>query len=219
MEFFKKSAEVYDAYTLEVLSTYFKANSHLEEGIVAELTGKPASAEFRASLKGFEELADKMVVLDRKLTDLAEFDKQHADQKIPVYEDTVKKVLRESKPFERVGDAGARYAEVGGAKGSKPSAILNTSDILVAQRDDLRLLQKKLNEVIEAMRNAIPLAEKGEFVRVMLSGRNAFGSKMPQFTDMMSAYDRFVVRSCMETIDATMQTYPKGWEWLQKPAK
>ena len=29
-------------------------------------------------------------------------------------------------------------------------------------------------------------------------------------------YDRFYVQSCMTTIAATMQIYPKGFEWLKK---
>ncbi|HLW54620.1 MAG TPA: hypothetical protein VKW06_17420 [Candidatus Angelobacter sp.] len=218
MEFFKKSAEVYDAYTLEVLTAYYRANSQLEEGIVAELGGKPAPMRFRASLRSFEAMAQDMTKLEKKMTELIEIDKRAADQKVPIYEETVKKVLAESRPFERISVNGVRYGNAGGVEGAAPAAVQSTSQILVAQRDDLQVLEKKLAEVIEAMRNAIPLAEKGEFARVMLSGRNAFGSKMPQFTDMMSAYDRFVVRSCMTTIDATMQVYPKGWEWLQPAA-
>jgi hypothetical protein len=80
----------------------------------------------------------------------------------------------------------------------------------------LKLLRGKLDEVITAARDAIPLAEKGQFAQVMLSGRNGFGDKMPQFTDWFSAYDRFYVQSCMTTIAATMQIYPKGFEWLKK---
>lgn len=40
------------------------------------------------------------------------------------------------------------------------------------------------------------------------------GDKMPQFTDMMSAFERFYVRTCMATITTTMQVYPRGFEWL-----
>lgn len=208
---------MYDVYSLEVLPAYYKANSHLEAGIVAELEGKRASIHFRSSLKTFEALPSKMVTLDKKLTELVEIDKSASNLKIKTYEDTVSKILNESKPFERVTLSGVRYSNVAGAAQSgEPSPIRSTSDILLAQRDDLRILQKKLVEVIDALRNAIPLAEKGEFVPVMLSGRNAFGSKMPQFTEMMSAYDRFIVKGCMTTIDATMQAYPVGWEWLQK---
>lgn len=118
-------------------------------------------------------------------------------------------------PFERLTTSGVRFSDIAAGAPDKPLAIRSGHDILVAQRDDLRILRQKLVEVIDAYRNAMPLTEKGEFVRVMLSGRNAFGSKMPQFTEMMSAYDRFIVRSCMTTIDATMQVYPVGWEWLQ----
>ena len=80
----------------------------------------------------------------------------------------------------------------------------------------------KAGEVYEALSDAMrtwhtansPL-EKGEFAKVMLSGRNAFGDKMPQLTDMISCYERMYVQTCMSTISATMQVYPKGFEWLK----
>ena len=40
---------------------------------------------------------------------------------------------------------------------------------------------------------------------------------MPQFTDLISAFERLYIRSCMATISATMQTYPAGFAWLKKP--
>jgi hypothetical protein len=207
---------VYDVYSLRVLGAYYKGNSHLEEGIVAELDGKPAPSRFRASLKEFEALANHMAVLETKLTELVEIDDKAAGLKNQVYEATVTKILTEAKPpFERLTTSGVRFSDIAAGAPDKSLAIRSGHDILVAQRDDLRILRQKLVEVIDAYRNAMPLTEKGEFVRVMLSGRNAFGSKMPQFTEMMSAYDRFIVRSCMTTIDATMQVYPVGWEWLQ----
>jgi len=87
-------------------------------------------------------------------------------------------------------------------------------DILVSQLADISVLIQKGTAAVDALRSAIPLAERSEFVPVMLSGRNAFGDIMPQFTDMMSVFDRAYIRACMATISATMQSYPAGWEWL-----
>lgn len=133
----------------------------------------------------------------------------------PGFDDAVAKLLRESKDLRRVADVGLRYGDVGGLKATR-STPTNVLDIYRAQREDLAILRKLLPEVIAGLRDAIPLAEKGEFARVMLSGRNAFGDKMPQFTDLFSTYDRFYVESCMATIAATMQIYPAGFEWLKK---
>jgi hypothetical protein len=87
--------------------------------------------------------------------------------------------------------------------------------ILDAQAADLKILRGVLEQVTDGLRDAMPLAEKGEFAKVMLSGRNAFGDKMPQFTDLISGYERMYVQTCMATISATMQVYPKGFEWLK----
>jgi hypothetical protein len=38
---------------------------------------------------------------------------------------------------------------------------------------------------------------------------------MPQLSDMISTYDRFYNEMVLATIAATMQVYPKGFEFLQ----
>jgi hypothetical protein len=108
-----------------------------------------------------------------------------------------------------------RYADTGG-KEAKPQPIVGITGVVDAQLADLKILRGVLDEVIGGLRDALPLAEKGEIARVMLSGRNAFGDKMPQLTDMVSGFDRLYVQTCMVTIAATMQVYPKGFEWLGK---
>jgi hypothetical protein len=78
----------------------------------------------------------------------------------------------------------------------------------------LKILQKTLDAVISGLRDAIPLTTKGEFAAVMLSGRNAFGDKMPQFIQMFGAFQSYYIRTVGVTITATMQLYPRGYEWL-----
>jgi len=201
--------------SLGVIATYYKGNSYLESGILAELDDQPNPALFRAALGSYESSADQMIILDQKLAELIEIDR--SGQKVQLFEDALAKILREGVPFERLSTRGVRYANAGGLKPDQQRELRNSGDILVAQREDLKILQNALREAIAALREAIPLAEKREFVPVMLSGRNAFADKMPKFTDMISAYERFNIRGCMATIDATMQVYPAGFEWLKKP--
>jgi hypothetical protein len=197
-----------------VMGTYYNANSYLERAIVAELNGRPEPMAFRASLASFEAMASQMTVLDQKFAELLAIDQ--ANKQVNTFENALAKLLAEAPPFERIGMPGTRYANIGGGPKVAPPALKSSSDILKAQRADLGILQKAAGEAIAAFREALPLTEKGEFVAVMLSGRNAFGDKMPKFADMISAYDRFNVRTCMATIDATMQVYPAGFEWLKK---
>ncbi|MCA1621471.1 MAG: hypothetical protein LC795_19790 [Acidobacteria bacterium] len=200
--------------SLGVIATYYKGNSYLEAAILAELNGSPNPELFRAALGSYESSADQMVILEQKLAELIEIDR--SGKKIKVYEDALGKILRETPAFERLSMQGVRYSNVGGVKRPEAIPLRNLTEILVAQRDDLKILRGAFREAIESLREAIPIAEKGQFVPVMLSGRNAFGDKMPKFTDMISAYERFNIRSCMATIDATMQVYPAGFEWLRR---
>lgn len=196
------------------MNTYYNANSYLERAIVSELTGKPNPAMFKASLGSFESMRDQLSILDQKFDELITIDQ--SGEQVKTFEDALEKLLREAQPFERIGTSGVRYSNIAGGKKKDPPVLRSSTDILRAQREDLQILRKASEEAITAFREALPLAEKAEFVPVMLSGRNAFGDKMPKFADMISAYDRFNVRTCMATIDATMQVYPSGFEWLRK---
>lgn len=212
--YFHKSAEVYQTLSAGVMGAFHRGNALLEEGILTEFDQKKDVGKFKSALNEYEGMAKQMNKLAKKLDELMEIDK--SGKKVAVYEEALRGIIREDKPFERVSNVGTRYALAAGDKTGQIDAISGSADILRAQRADLQVLQRKLDVVLDALRSAIPLAERSEFVPVMLSGRNAFGDVMPQFTDMMSAYDRFYARSCMATIAATMQAYPAGFEWLSK---
>ena len=153
-----------------------------------------------------------MATLDKRLAELQAIDK--AGHAVEIYERALTKILAEGGPIERLSRKGVRYSDVAGRKAEKGEPIVGTAGILAAQRQDLAVLRTMLEEVLQGLRDALPLAEKGEFAQVMLSGRNAFGDKMPQFTDMISSFERLYVRTCMATIATTMQVYPTGFEWL-----
>lgn len=218
LEFFHKAGAVYKTLSEKVILAWHEANAPLEEGVLAEFESKINKDNkvrpdlLRQTMTGLESVRAGMTELDQKLSDLESF--VSSREVTPVFDSAVAKLIKEERPFERLSDTGVRYAEVSGGLASN-SNISGILDIIKAQRQDLAVLAAKLDEVLEGLRDAIPLAEKGDFARVMLSGRNSFGDKMPQFTDMISAYERLYVRTCMTTIAATMQVYPKGFEWLR----
>jgi len=202
-----------------VLASWAKGNSYLEAGVIAELDGTADPKQFHAALAQYEAMLQQMELLDEVLGEMQAIDKG-ATTREPLFDKALEKLLAEGAPYERLDLRRARYANAGGAKSKAKAPPLKTfADILSAQRDDLGILRKKLTDVIASLRDAMPIAEKGEFVPVMLSGRNGFADKMPEFTDLLSSYDRFRTRVCMATIDATMQVYPKGYDWLKKPSK
>jgi hypothetical protein len=218
LEFFHKAGEVYEILSKKVVTKWHQANAPLEAGVLAEFehkqdNSKPLRPElFRETMKGLMELSAHLAELDAKLNDLGQF---VSSRKVtPVFDLTLARMLKEDRPIERLSTSGVRYAEVAGIA-SNQGVVDGMGGIIRAQRQDLGLLRNKLDEVVSGLRDAIPLAEKGEFAPVMLSGRNSFGDRMPQFTDMISAFERLYVRTCMTTIAATMQIYPQGFEWLK----
>jgi hypothetical protein len=212
LEFFIKAGDVYHVLSNDVIKKWHDTNTPLEYGVLAEFLSKQKSGTplqphlfldgFDLRLKELREITTKGIV-------------------VPEFETSLSRIFAEDYPFERVRDSGIRYSNVGGESSSKSTIssgmkVQGFVEVVDVLRADLEPLKKTLDEVIVGLRNVLPLAEKGEFAAVMLSGRNAFGDKMPQFTNMLSAYERLYVRSCMNTITATMQIYPRGFEWLAK---
>jgi hypothetical protein len=201
------------------------ANNHLEEGVIAELLhGTDASKSlkpqaFRLALQDLRSLKQTMGEFDLSV---AALQKAHAAcGKAAIGAETIRKLLAEEPALPRVTARGARYSDAAGVGSDMPRPVTSLDEILQALRDDLKVMDKVLDEAMAGLRDALPLADKGEFTRVMLSGRQAFGDKMPQFTQMFAAYENFYTRTVGVTVTATMQLYPKGYEWVSRgaPAK
>jgi hypothetical protein len=216
LEFFHKAGEVYEALS-DALFMWHAANSPLEKGVLAEfervINKTPLKPyHYQETLHALSALKVKTEVLQVKLQELR---KLAADgTTTPEFDAALTKILAESRNIGRLSTTGVRYADVAG-KEARVEPIVGIVGVIDAQSADLKILRGALDEVLAGLRDALPLAEKGEFAKVMLSGRNAFGDKMPQLTDMVSAFDRLYVQTCMATISATMQVYPKGFEWLK----
>jgi hypothetical protein len=213
---FYKAGEVYEALS-DALSVWHTANSPLEKGVLAEFERAVGGSElkpvhYRETQHALSLLKLKLDVLEIKLTELRAI---AADgDTTPEFDAALTEILSNTKDISRLSTRGARYADVAGQV-AEPAPIKGIVGVVDAQLADLKILRAALDDVIGGLRDALPLAEKGEFAKVMLSGRNAFGDKMPKFTDMISKYDRLYVQTCMATISATMQVYPKGFEWLK----
>jgi hypothetical protein len=219
LTFFYKAGEVYEAIS-DVMRVWQSANAPLETGVLAEFEHAIKNAplksyHFNETMLALQLLKAKMAVLDTKLKELKAL--ANDGNTVPEFDEAITNILKEHKGLGRLSTQGVRYADVAGLP-STQQPIIGLSGIIDAQITDLQILSQILDQVISGLRDAIPLAERGEFARVMLSGRNAFGDKMPQFTDMIYAYERLYVQTCMSTISATMQIYPKGFQWLQNPA-
>jgi hypothetical protein len=217
VEFFHKSKEIYVALT-RLEKIWQEASYSLENGILAEFDSKIDKAkslridDYRKALTGYMELRSAMNDLDKAIQVLQGVDTKC--EKVEIFVETLKRNLTESAAFPRLSTAGVRFADAAGLPREQISQMYSIADILQAWKNDLGVMEKTLDEVIAAMKDAMPLAERGEFAAVMLSGRNAFGEKMPQFTNMFSAYQRLYVTTVLATITTTMQVYPKGFEWL-----
>ncbi len=202
---------------------WHRANAQLEVGILAEFKNRldpNISIQPQAFHDTLGDLRQLNMAMERYLDEVGALEKLNsACKKQANLVAALTGILKESRPLQRLSLRGVRYADSGGLKTEQSAPILNQAGILAAWRTDAKILQQVLGEVITDLRNAIPLAEKGEFASMMLSGRRGFGDKMPQFTDMFSAYERLYVRTVMATIAATMQVYPKGYEWLDAGKK
>jgi hypothetical protein len=173
---------------------------------------KPNPDAFRKSLEEFRALRSALVQYDGSVEDLQ---RAHAACALTaIGDETIAKIISQEAPLPRLTRRGVRYSDAAGVGGEDFPPIRSLGDILVALRTDLKTLTTTLDEAIAGLRDALPLADKGEFSAVMLSGRNALGDKMPQFTQMFSAYESFYIRAVGVTVTATMQLYPKGYEWL-----
>jgi hypothetical protein len=217
VEFFHKSKEVYVALT-RLERIWQDASYSLENGILAEFDSKIDRTkslqidEYRKALTGYTQMRSAMNGLDQAIQVLQGVDAKC--EKVENFVETLKRNLTGSTAFPRLSTTGVRFSDAAGLPSEQISPMYSIADILQAWKNDLGVMEKTLDEVIGAMKDAMPLAERGEFAAVMLSGRNAFGEKMPQFTNMFSAYQRLYVTAVLSTITTTMQVYPSGFEWL-----
>lgn len=206
-----------NALFVKVMGKHYAADDLLEQGVMAELDGKPNPQLFRDAFKLFEETAREMDAMQTKLDDLIAIHKK--GESVKVFDESLSKIFADMDPVERVSLQAGRFSNVSRAqKAPTTKQPTNLLEVMEAQRADLMILRKQLTETIDTFRAVIPLAEKKQFVPMMLSGRAGFSSKVQQSVNLLGIYSRSYSRGCMATIEATMQAYPAGLEWLPKVA-
>lgn len=194
---------------------HYAGDDLLEQGVMAELDGHPNPALFRQALRMFEDVLIESKNVDTRLSELEALHKKNIGGQDATFAKSLEKIIK-TTTFERAGLTGLRYSGAGGAPATKPSVVpVDLTTIMAAQREDLGVFTKQLEETIDALRGAIPAAEKGEFAALMLSGRSGFADRILQSVNLLGVFSRFYTRSCLTTIDATMQSYPSGLRWLK----
>lgn len=187
---------------------------------MAEIRGEPQPELFRAALHKFEEAVEWAAVLDRQLGELIEIDK--GKEVHPAFRKSLTAILGEHPPIERVSLHRVRFANIAQARKEAPEPQPLGRDLMAIirdQRKDLALVTKQLEETIAAFRDALPHAQNGHFAALMLSGRAGFADKIQQSVDLVETFTRSYSQACMTTIAATMQVYPAGLEWLERPGE
>ncbi|MGE0002430.1 MAG: hypothetical protein AB7F50_06430 [Fimbriimonadaceae bacterium] len=179
------------------------------------MKGTPKPELFHEAFRKFQECANAMDQLALRMTELIEAHKKYGDD--PKFAAALGRILREAERLERVSTTGVRYSNIGGAK----SAVRNNrpkdlANMLQMQRNDLALMRRQMHDTLDEFGKVLPLADKGEFASLILSGRHGFSDRIQQSVDMLGTYTTFYTRSCMTTIDATMQVYPSGLGWLRE---
>jgi hypothetical protein len=198
-----------------VAQHHYEGDDLLEQGVLAELEGKPNPKLFRQALEKFETCLADMDALDQKMAELARIDASAKYNR--AYQVALGKILRDSAGFERISLSGVRYANIAGRARPAMGKPRTGAEILAIQRKDLGLMRKQLRDTVSAFKTMLPLADKGQFSALILSGRHGFSDKIQQSVDLIGTYTKSYTRGCMTTIDATMQAFPAGLKWLRMP--
>jgi hypothetical protein len=203
-----------------MLRARLEAGRLLERGVLADMKNEPAAPILKGALEKLRESRAAMDTLDVKLDELRGIEK--SNELLPEYIAALANLTKDHPGLERVSIGNVRFANIARAKHPveyKGPIGKNLDEILGNIQHDLHLLKPQMDETIDAFRAAMPVAEKGGFAALVLSGRAPLPEKVLHSTDQMMVFSQFYNRACMVTIAADMQVYPKGLEWLKKPSK
>lgn len=151
LDFFHLAGDVYTNHAIAV-KMWHESNVPLENGVLAEFESKldPTKALkpelFRENMRKLQQLDAQLGELDSRLEAVISFLK--TKKASPGFNEALTKVTGSTKDIRRLSAVGTRYSEVGGKEKFTTSVpkLDSVLAIYVAQREDLRLLRKKLNE-------------------------------------------------------------------------
>lgn len=177
-------------------------HDQLERGLLAELEGRAEPSLLRDALQTLRQIDTDAGALDQALAGLERIHKQ--DRPVPVFERTLHKLLGE----RRLGPGrGLRRA------GEEPTGI---ADILRMQRADLAAVRKAYAALEEAVRTAVPLAERRRLAAEGFAGRAPLLPVAQEALERWEAFRAFSIETCRTTAAAAVQIYPAGQQWLEE---
>jgi hypothetical protein len=197
-----------------------EAGRLLETGVLADMLGQPSYDRLNQALIKLSEARALMDTLYEQLTKMREIERTNVA--LPEHKLALARILANHPPVERVSLTNSRFANVAAAGGVAVNygPIGADFDALLGNlMADLKILQVEHDQAIEAFTAILPAAQRGGFAAIVLSGRAPLPEKIMHSADQMMVYAQFYNRACMTTIAADMQVYPKGLEWLPRPAQ
>jgi hypothetical protein len=201
-----------------MLGARMEAGRLLEHGVLADLRGEASYPILERALQKLREARQQMDVLYVQIGKLIEIEKTH--QALPEHNLAIGHILRAYPPIERVSLTNSRFANVSAAAGIAINygPVGSTfPELLDNLQSDLKILQVETDQAIAAFAEILPVARKGGFGSIVLSGRAPLPERIMHSADQTMVYVQFHNRACMAAIAADMQVYPKGLEWIPKP--
>jgi hypothetical protein len=203
---------------VRMLGAQTEADHWLEQGVLADLKGQDAIPILD---KAVAKLKESRAEMDRAYTQIGKLIEIEQENKaLPEHDAALDRILRAHPPLERVSLTNTRFANIGAGTGVAihyGPVGANFRQLLENLQSDLKILQTVTDRTIEAFDSVLPMARKGGFASIVLSGRAPLPERVMHSVDQAMVYVQFHNRACMVAIAADMQVYPKGLEWIRKP--
>jgi hypothetical protein len=203
---------------VRMLGAQTEADHWLEQGVLADLKGQDAGPILDRSLQRLRDSREEMDRANQQIGQLIEIER--TNQALPEHNAALERILRNYPPIERVSLTNSRFANIGAGAGiaiNYGPIGANFMQLLENLQSDLHILEIETDRTIEAFNNVLPMARKGGFASIVLSGRAPMPERVMHSVDQTMVYVQFHNRACMAAIAADMQVYPKGLEWIPKP--
>lgn len=203
---------------VRMLGAQTEADHWLEQGVLADLKGQdgiPILERALVKLKESRAEMDKAYAQIGKLIDI-----ERDNKALPEHDAAIERILRAHPPLERVSLTNTRFANIGAGTGvaiNYGPIGANFRQLLENLQSDLKILQTVTDRTIDAFGAVLPMARRGGFASIVLSGRAPLPERVMHSVDQTMVYVQFHNRACMTAIAADMQVYPKGLEWIRKP--
>jgi hypothetical protein len=203
---------------VRMLGAQTEADHWLEQGVLADLKGEDGIPILEKALAKLKESRGEM---DRAYAQLGQMiEIERANKALAEHDTAIERILRAHPPLERVSLTNTRFANIGAGTGvaiNYGPIGANFRQLLDNLQSDLKILQAVTDRTIEAFGTVLPMARRGGFASIVLSGRAPLPERVMHSVDQTMVYVQFHNRACMTAIAADMQVYPKGLEWIRKP--